>query len=428
MEMMRHTARLAALALMACLAQPASAGDLVTDWTLAADRLGRGGANWRTLAIMQRAMHDAVNAAQPTYARWHPAEPDEPAVDPALSHREVANAALSAAAARVLTLLHPEGRDEVDRTYARAQARTPDGPAEDAGTALGRAIAEAAVRRRAKDGFSSKRLFPTSAERGKWSPVPQEFLNSSTTDTKPFLFTSADEVPAVPPPAINSPQFQRELKEVRKIGGLESSVRTDLQTEAASYWYFQSSQRGFLYLGMAMLELHPPKGGMAAEARIMSQLASALADSAVLTWWEKEHFLFWRPIVAIRGGIEGVEPDPDWMPMIETPPHPEYPSGHAADCFTGAFMLQAAFPGVTGPISYVAQPGRPPSDVAMNMGQHSMLADSGIRAKRTYPSLAAMAEDCSDSRIWAGAHFRAADEEARRLGHLIAKRAIAAVP
>ena len=73
---------------MVGVAQPAAASDAVTAWTLAADRLGRGGANWRTLAIMHRAMHDAVNAAQPTYARWHPAEPGEPAVDPALPRAE----------------------------------------------------------------------------------------------------------------------------------------------------------------------------------------------------------------------------------------------------------------------------------------------------------------------------------------------------
>lgn len=114
--------------------------------------------------------------------------------------------------------------------------------------------------------------------------------------------------------------------------------------------------------------------------------------------------------------------------MIETPPHPEYPSGHASDCFTGALVLQAAFPNLAGPVSYVAQPGRPPEGITMGMGQHSKLADSGIRAKRTYQTLAAMAEDCAESRIWAGAHFRAAVTEAKRVAQLISHRALAAVP
>ena len=69
----RSGLRLAA-ALLALLAppRPAAAADALTEWTLLADSYGRGIANWRTLAIMHQAMHDALNAALPTYARWTP--------------------------------------------------------------------------------------------------------------------------------------------------------------------------------------------------------------------------------------------------------------------------------------------------------------------------------------------------------------------
>jgi hypothetical protein len=52
--------------------------DAVTRWTAVADRYGNGAANWRTLAIMHMAMHDALNAARPVYERWSAAAPDEP--------------------------------------------------------------------------------------------------------------------------------------------------------------------------------------------------------------------------------------------------------------------------------------------------------------------------------------------------------------
>lgn len=414
-------------------AQPVAAREVVTDWTIVADRLGRGNANWRTLAIMHRAMHDAVNAAMPTYARWHQGDASEPIVDPALPRIVVAKAALAAAARQVLLLVHPDQGDEIEEAFARALARVPDGPAEEAGTALGTAIGEAAARRRADDGFSRIRPFSTATERGKWRLVPQDFRNSNTTDIAPFLFKAANEGPAVAPPSIDSPEFLRDLEEVRAIGDIRSVLRTPLQTEAASYWYFQSTQRGMIHLAIAMLDAEAAQPNLAAEARVMSQVASAMADTAILAWWEKEHFLFWRPITAIREGGDGVRPDPDWLPMIETPPHPDYPSGHAADCYTGAAVLQAMFPAVAGPISYVAQPARPQADAPLGPGQHSRLAanklaDSGIRAKRTYQSLAAMAQDCADSRIWAGAHFRAANEEARRIGRVVSDRATTAVP
>ena len=169
------------------------------------------------------------------------------------------------------------------------------------------------------------------------------------------------------------------VAEVQRLGGLDSTDRRPEQSDTALYWAYQSSQRGFLHLAVTMLDAHPRPGGMAAHARIMSQLAVALADSAVLIWDEKERFGFWRPVTVIREGAPGVMQDRDWLPLVETPAHPEYPSGHASDCFTGANVLRGAFPELKGPVAYVAQVGRPPEGPDANsMGQHSQFADSGF--------------------------------------------------
>ncbi len=99
-------------------------------------------------------------------------------------------------------------------------------------------------------------------------------------------------------------------------------------------------------------------------------------------------------------------------------------------------MLEAAFPDLQGPIVYVASPAIPslrpasfaePSSEGFGMGQH---AQAGLPAgrERSFPSLAAAADNCAMSRIWAGAHFRAADDEAARLAGLIVRQAVAAVP
>src|SRR5260221_7177748 len=86
------------LALTACASLATKAehrgGDAVTQWTLIGDYYGNGAANWRTLAIMQMAMHDALNAAHPVYGRWWPAAAGEPAADGA--NPEVAMAAAAA--------------------------------------------------------------------------------------------------------------------------------------------------------------------------------------------------------------------------------------------------------------------------------------------------------------------------------------------
>ena len=425
LNMIRRAVRIAAVAaLLAAAARPSAAADPVTEWSLLADRTANGLANWHTLAIMHQAMHDARNAAVPAYVRWFPPVADEPAgagADP--------DAAMAAAARRVMMTQHPAALAAIEQTYQAALDRTPSGQARQAGVALGDAVGATALARRRDDGFHSVRPFPAEASPGRWRPTPPEFRGSYTTDTRPFLFDGDTGLDPRAPPGIGTPRFQEVVAEVQRLGGLDSTGRTQEQSDAALYWAYQSSQRGFLHLAVALLDAHPRPGGMAAHARIMSQLAAALADSAVLIWDEKERFGFWRPVTVIREGAPGVVQDRDWLPLVETPAHPEHPSGHASDCFTGTDVLRGAFPDLQGPVAYVAQVGRPPEGPDANsMGQHLQYADSGLPARREFASLAEMARECSDSRIWAGAHFRTANEESERLAARISERALAAVP
>lgn len=418
----RHFLIVLILAVGAPLA--AQATDAVTRWTVLADRLGGGIPNWRTLAIMQMAMHDALNAAQPTYARWAPPLPDEPSASGASPE-----AALAASAEQVLLELHPQAKKEITAEFQRATQALPPGPATDEGLELGRAIGAAWVQRRAADGNQQMRFLPHSDVPGRWRGVPPDFQIGATTDIVPFLFASREDSQAVPPPELGGPRYLRDVAEIRAIGGKISTERTKEQTYAATYWASQSSQRGFVLLGVSLLDAKPRPGGLAEHARIMSRLTAAMADSAILSWVEKERFSYWRPITAIQSGGFGVVADPAWEPLLPTPPHPDYPSGHAADCFTGAGILSDAFGPELGPITYVAQSGMPEVYAAaiIGMGQHLLVGGLGP-VERKFPSLAAAAEECLLSRIWAGAHFRAADDEAKRLAGLIVARALTAVP
>src|SRR5580704_11995359 len=113
------------IALTACASLATKAegrgGDAVTQWTLIGDYYGSAAANWRTLAVMQMAMHDALNAAHPVYGRWWPAAAGEPAADKA--NPEVA---MAAAADEVLVLLHPDRDAETAAAFATVLARYPD--------------------------------------------------------------------------------------------------------------------------------------------------------------------------------------------------------------------------------------------------------------------------------------------------------------
>jgi hypothetical protein len=404
----------------------AEKGVAVTQWTLTADFYGRHSANWRTLAIMHMAMHDALNAVQPVYARWSPATPDEPPASGANPQ-----VAMAAAAHEVLLLLHPDRRTETDAQFANVLSHVPNGPGKQAGIKLGAAIGAAAVQHRADDGWSLAHDFVGTDAPGRWRPTPTAFATSPTNDARPFLFASVAAVATVPPPDIDRPLFKQQMDETQRVGGLDSNARTQDQTLSAEFWASQSSQRGFVYLAVELYSAHPHR--LAEEARVMSQLTVALADSAILIWGEKQKFNFWRPITAIRATEKDAA---SWLPLVETPPFPEYPSGHASDCYTGAGVLSVAFPGLRGPITYTAStsipplhrepvPGQPPD--GFGMGQHAQ-AVGAFLTERRFPNLAASATDCALSRIWAGAHFRAADDEAKRIADLIVQRAVASLP
>lgn len=379
-------------------------GGVVTQWTMIADRLGRGNVNWRTQAVMHIAMHDALNAAEPRYARWAPPAAAEP---PAAGAAPLV--AMAAAAYQVLLARHPEHAPaEADPVFRAALAAAPSGDAADAGIRLGAAIGLAvAARYAASAGLPQQ--FPQGTAPGRWRPTPPLFQTGLVAPARPFTMESAAEVKGPPPPPLGSPRYIAEVEEVRRLGGRISQQRTAEQREATFFWASQSSQRGFVHLAVALMAARPLPGGAWDEARAMSQLTAALADAYMVSWEEKRYFAFWRPVTAINEGSEGVPADPGWEALLPTPPHPDYPSGHSADCSTGARVLERIFGADLGPIEYPAVGTDPP-------------------VMRRFASLAAAATECGDSRIWAGAHFRAASEEGLRLGAAIAGRAVASVP
>jgi hypothetical protein len=428
-RLFRITAGLPCIALAACVSLATKAerrgGDSVTQWTLIADYYGNRAANWRTLAVMQMAMHDALNAAHPVYNRWWPAAAGEPAEDKA--NPEVA---MAAAADEVLALLHPDRDTETAAAFATILARYPDDAGKAAGIDLGKAIGRAAVERRSDDGFDEVRFFHGNNIPGRWRPTPTLFGTSPTNGIRPFLFRAVSDVPAVPPPTLGSPEYLRELAEARSLGALHSTERTADETAAALFWAHQTSQRGFVDLAVRLLAAHRPLGGVYAEAHIMAELTAALADSAIITWNEKAKYSFWRPITAMRAQSAD---DVAWTPLVETPPFPEYPSGHATDCYVGAGVLEAAFPNLPAPIVYLSSAhmeplggGAAPPPTIYGMGQHAQ-PDAGQapgESERRFSSLGAAAENCARSRIWAGAHFLAAEVESNRLASIIVRQAL----
>ena len=66
-------------------------------------------------------------------------------------------------------------------------------------------------------------------------------------------------------------------------------------------------------------------------SRLFALADMAMADAIITAWNSKIHYVFWRPITAIQEGNNDGNPrtvgDPNWLPLITTPPYPDHTSG-----------------------------------------------------------------------------------------------------
>jgi hypothetical protein len=133
---------------------------------------------------------------------------------------------------------------------------------------------------------------------------------------------------------------------------------------------------------------------------MLATLNLAIADALISCWDAKYFYEFWRPVTAIRledADADGNPDEPNWTPLIVTPPFPEYTSGHSSLAGAATTVLVAYFGDET-PFA-VKSPG----------GEI-----------RYYLSFTMAVDEVADARIFAGIHFRAACEVGASAGGEVA--------
>ena len=70
---------------------------------------------------------------------------------------------------------------------------------------------------------------------------------------------------------------------------------------------------------------------------MFAEMNVAMGDAAIVAWMPFT-YNFWRPITAIQAGGDDSNStaDPTWEPLINTPPFPEYISGHSTFASSGS--------------------------------------------------------------------------------------------
>ncbi len=416
------------MVLAAALALPAAA-DEVTKWSelSAQAALDSGLANnpifqTRVDAMAHVAMHDALNGIQRRYAAYAWSVPVQAGASP--------EAAVAAAAHDVLvdqyTQLTGFGitsqKGALDVAYANSLAAIPNGSAKSAGIAIGQAAALAILARRATDGWNTQTVldfaYPQGTEPGQYRFTPPNtfvFL-PQWGSVRPFVLRDSQQFWPNRPYPINSNRYTDDYNEVRRLGGdgvNTPSARTRDQTEIALFW-LEGSPLQWNRIARAVSAAR--RLTLWENARLFALLNLALADGYIGTFQAKYEFNFWRPITAIRLGESDGNPntagDPNWSPLVDTPPIPDHDSGHAVEGGAGAQVLERFFGS-----------DRQRFRVCSTSLPAGSRCTDPTPVMRTFTTFSQAADENGVSRIYVGYHFRNAVTEGIQHGRKIGNRA-----
>jgi hypothetical protein len=193
---------------------------------------------------------------------------------------------------------------------------------------------------------------------------------------------------------------------VKRIGRVDSPWRSAEQSTIGEFWY-ENSLTGWSRIGRDLAA----RAGLddRERARLLALISLSIADGSLAHFDAKFFHDFWRPvtaIVAIDTGNPWVESDPSWSSFCETPPTPEYASGHSLNGGAAAVILEEFF------------------------GRHVPFQATSLTlpgVTRSFRSFRQAALENAESRIFCGIHFRKSTEVGMQMGRQVAHHVLTAV-
>jgi membrane-associated phospholipid phosphatase len=383
----------------------ARAGDPVMEWNNIARQVivvsARSAVEQtRAMAIVHVAVHDAVSGITGKFNRYHSTHVAPAEASP--------HAAAIGAAYRALVGIVGE-TDFLSTAYATSLATHGISPS-DTSLAYGQTVAEAILMLRQDDG-SAEAGFPYLPEGagmpGVWVPMSDAPSAQASLpgwgEVTPWVLRSGSQFRPDAPPALTSERYAKDFNEVYRLGRSTNSTRTELQTQIALFWRASPTA---LWNPILRRAIESRGLDISATARVAALFYLAAADASVACWDAKYEYDFWRPEPAIVRGDEddnaATVGDPSWRPLVGTPPHPEYVSGHATNSGAMAGVLTLLFGDAPGFVIEATSPQN----------------EGFVRRWQTFSE---GVQEVIDARVYSGIHFRTADVAGARLGRQVAQ-------
>jgi len=354
----------------------------------------------RSFAIMHAAIYDAVNAIAQTHRPY--------AVQfSGVSQQASQPAAADAAAHEVLVALYPGLTSKLDAEFQQLLTLVPDGVAKTEGIRIGQVAADAILALRSSDSASEPPIsYVFGTAPGDYQSTPPNFPKQPQfthwRNVTPFALRRADQFRPDAPPRLTSDRYRSDVDEVQMLGVATGTTATPDEALTGRFWNGAIQNYWNEIAQSASLDRHLTT---AENARLFALLNLSFADSVIAFYDAKYTYNRWRPVTAIReAGTDDnpdTTPDANWLPVVgNTPPDPAYPGAHAVISAAGAEVLVAVFHGNHLPVTVTSEvlPG----------------------VQRSFASVSAVAEEATQSRIFAGVHFSSDLTSGHRLGRDVA--------
>lgn len=310
--------------------------------------------------------------------------------------------------------------DKMDEFYAKITHEFKDTGIPDEvyerSVAYGNQVADHIIAWSSKDNYKQSRSFPKYSilnDVATWKPTPPAYMDAVEphwNKIRPFVIDSASQFKPLPPPSFSidkKSQFYKDALEVYETGVKLSEE----QKEIASFWDcnpFVMNVRGHVmfatkkispgghWMNITRVTCNAGKADFVHSAEAYVKVALSLVDGFIICWDEKYRSRVLRPETYINQHI-----DENWIPVLQTPPFPEYTSGHSVISSSAATALTSLF------------------GESFNY-RDSTEVEFGLTA-RNFNSFYHASEEASLSRLYGGIHYRPAIENGIKQGRALGK-------
>jgi hypothetical protein len=385
---------------LALFVGPARA-DAITDWNAKAEAIQiekqlLPAVSARAMAILHVAMFEAVNAIDQRYAAYQLNLPAEPNISK--------EATAAAAAYAVLIALYPDQQSKLDAALASSLASIAEGEPKAKAIELGKKAAAGILALRANDGAIAPETYRPYTIAGVYVPTVVPVFSTVGAIT-PWVMKAGSQFRPPAPPALTSTTWAKDVNEIRELGSRTSSVRTPEQTNIGRFWFFVGPQTWSPILRQVAASKDME---LVDCARLFALAAMAGHDALIAVFDAKYTYNLWRPITAIRNADlsknDATPQEASWLPLGETPMHPEYPCAHCITSAAVGTIIQKV--------------------VSNDVAEITLTSPTAPGVVRKWTHIQDYVDEVSQARIYAGFHYRFSTQTGADMGRKIAELAV----